>query len=322
MDELIFRKVKGQLTAEEERQISSWRAASAENELRYRQVSEMLRRYSEVEREAVVEEPPPLEDIIRPRQRFRILGTTQRAVRRRRVPVLAAGVLAAALLMLVLQLPGLRQTDIEFGTEEFFTGRAERAVIELRDGTVVRLGPESRLTVLASREQREVTLTGRGFFAVAERRGRPFTIHTAAGTLTVLGTRFDVEAHERDLRLIVVEGRVELESADGRGEIGPGEMSRVLNGKKLPTSSVGDAAQLVDWVGDFLAFQSTPLSDVAVEIERKYGIAVEISDTELARRTITAWFSDRPLDDVLRVVCLAAAALCTREDDVVRIDRI
>jgi ferric-dicitrate binding protein FerR (iron transport regulator) len=232
-------------------------------------------------------------------------------------------VAAAAMLFLVFQLPGpWRTTESDFGTEDFFTGKAERAVIELRDGTVVRLGPESRLTVLAARVQREVTLTGRAFFAVAKDSGRPFTIRTGAGALTVLGTRFDVEARERDLRLIVVEGRVAMASAAGRSEIAAGEMSRVFDGRQLPTVPVKDAAAYVEWVGDFLAFQSTPLSQVAGEIERKYGVSVELRDSVLARRTITAWFSDRPLADVLRVVCLAAAARCTMSDSVVWIDGI
>jgi transmembrane sensor len=322
LDELIFRESKGQLTEEEERQIAAWRAASPENEARYQLVAGMLRSYAQLERESRVTEPPPIAEIIRPRRRFRVLpGRDVRPSRRRRRLLQAGGVAAAAIVFLSLHLTGLWPSgDVEFGTEDFFTGKAERAVIELRDGTVVRLGPESRLTLLASREQREVTLSGRAFFAVAKQSGKRFTIHTAAGALTVLGTRFDVEARERDLRLIVVEGRVAVASPEGRSEIAAGEMSRVLDGKRLPTVSVPDAAQFVEWVGNFLAFQSTPLSEVALEIERKYGMPVEIADSVLAKRTITAWFSDRPLTDVLRVVCLAAAAHCTVADGVIRID--
>jgi ferric-dicitrate binding protein FerR (iron transport regulator) len=320
LDELVFRQARGETTPEEDEQLARWRAGSPEHEAHHRLLRSILRGYTQLERGARVPAPPTTDQIIRARWRMRVLPLAHRGSRAR-VPLILAGSLAAAAILFVgLNRSQLRHaTPDDFGTEDFFTGKAERAVIELRDGTVVRLGPESRLQVGDSREQREVTLTGRAFFAVASMPGRRFTIHTQAGSLTVLGTRFDVEAREQDMRLIVIEGRVAVANQDGRTEVAAGEMSRVLDGKRLPTVPIPNAAPYVEWVGDFLAFQSTPLSEVAMEIERKYRVRVEIGDSMLAGRTITAWFTDRPLADVLRVVCLAAAAHCTVDGDRVRI---
>jgi ferric-dicitrate binding protein FerR (iron transport regulator) len=67
------------------------------------------------------------------------------------------------------------------------------------------------------------------------------------------------------------------------------------------------------WAGTFLAFQATPLGEAAREIERVYGTPVTITDTTLARETITATFTDRPVQEVLNV-CAVLSARCEVKD--------
>jgi ferric-dicitrate binding protein FerR (iron transport regulator) len=75
------------------------------------------------------------------------------------------------------------------------------------------------------------------------------------------------------------------------------------------------------WVGTFLAFQATPLGEAAREIERVYRTPVTIVDTTLARETITATFTDRPVQEVVNVVCAVLSARCEVKDGRVRMDR-
>src|SRR5438105_3880342 len=90
-----------------------------------------------------------------------------------------------------------------------------------------------------TRELREVALEGRGFFAIAH-DGTPFVIRTDAGNVTVLGTRLDLEARGRGLRVVVVEGRVALSTPRARTQLSAGEMARVLNGEPTPVVKVPD----------------------------------------------------------------------------------
>jgi hypothetical protein len=48
---------------------------------------------------------------------------------------------------------------------------------------------------------------------------------------------------------------------------------------------------------------------------------VAITDSALARETITATFTDRPVREVVNVVCSVLNAHCAVEDNHVRIDR-
>jgi transmembrane sensor len=166
-----------------------------------------------------------------------------------------------------------------------------------------------------------VQLTGRAFFAVARMEDRPFRVLTPAGDLTVLGTRFDVESRDRDLRLVVVEGKVSVAAPQGgEARVEGGHMSRVVDGQLLPSIRTPDLRQTTDWLGRFLAFQNTPLGQAAREIEEMYGVKVRIRDSSVADRTVTTWFTDRSLDEVVRIVCAVAAVRCVVDGEVVTID--
>jgi len=315
IDPVLARALKGEVSPEEEAAVRNWRRASPEHEAEYRELSrivELSARLGELVA-APLPSPPSIPELIA-RSGREPLGR-----RRSWWTAAAAGAAAAAILVGALGYSPWREPRAAaLRIQEIATAKMETAAVELLDGTVVRLGPSSRLRVVAGRGRREVTLEGRAFFAVAH-DGTPFVIATEAGEVTVLGTRLDLEARGRDLRVVVVEGRVALSTQRARTQLTAGEMGRVRNGETAPVVRVPDIGAVVQWTGDFLAFQSTPLRDAAQEIERVYRVRVEISNAQLAQRVITAWFRDKSLDQVVDVVCLAVAARCSIEDGVVRI---
>src|SRR5262249_8427857 len=107
------------------------------------------------------------------------------------------------------------------------TGANELATVELRDGSVVRLAPSSRLRLSSTRG---VELSGRAFFAVARMPGRPFIVRTRFGAAQALSTRFEVATRTDDVKLLVVEGRVALSGPSTRVEVAAGETSAVGHG--------------------------------------------------------------------------------------------
>jgi transmembrane sensor len=145
---------------------------------------------------------------------------------------------------------------------------------------------------------------------VARDEARPFTVRTPGGSVRVLGTRFSLEALGEDLRLVVVEGQVALSAPREEIELGAKQMARVIRGNSLPVITVADPAAVADWVGDFLAFQDTPLSDVLQEISRKYAVRIEFAEPSLGERTLTAWFAGYTIEQVMEIVCIVADAEC------------
>jgi transmembrane sensor len=319
MDELILRSLEGTASPEELERLRRWRAESAENDRLYR---DMARIWTAVPRgyQPADPAPPPDSRTITDRPDLRVLPMTIA----RRGPGVRWGMAAAALIVLATgagitaSLYTRRSAEQTlFSADELVTGASDISTVTLRDGSVVRLGPSTHLGVSGRGGDREVTLRGRGFFAVAHNPPRPFRILTPAGKVTVIGTRFDLEAAGDSLSLVVLEGRVVLSTPGREVTVRAGEMVRVVDGTTLPVSAVPDAHRLVTWVGNFLAFQETPLKDAAVEIGSRYGVEIAIADSTLAERAVTAWFADRTLNEVLRILSAATLAEWSIEGSIV-----
>lgn len=323
MYDVILESLSGSVTPSEEQALMEWRRAAAENEREYQQVIRLwdLRRvYEPALRGGDV---PPVEEIL-DRAAATAVAPRPAVVRRARRstwPFPKVGVAAAAAaVVLGVTLFGLRATDSarpDTGVAELVTNSTDMVTTRLQDGSLVRLGPRSRLRVIEGSNGREVWLYGHAYFAVARDEHQPFRVHTHAGEAIVLGTRFDLEARDGDLRLVVVEGGVDLLAGGEKAKVGAMQMGRSTAGGPPVVTPVADVHSLVNWMGDFIAFEETPLADVAIEIERRYGIPVEVLDSTLARRRVTGWASDRGLNAMLGAACRAVNARCTISDTLI-----
>ncbi|HEX5435858.1 MAG TPA: FecR domain-containing protein [Gemmatimonadaceae bacterium] len=318
MDELIQRALRGEATTEEQERLATWRVLTPENERHYQQLVRLLGAARALTRglDSASAAPSAAELLARAR------AAAPAAIRRRsRMPGwVPYAIAAAALLLLGVDLAhplrgGLPSTPA--APAEVVTGRSELATVQLGDGSVVRLAPSSRLQLAQGGDPRAVHLDGRAFFAIAHMPHHPFVVRTNAGEAKVLGTRFEIATQPRALRLVVVKGRVALSTEENSVEVHEGEESDVANGAASPPVRLVHADSLVTWVGKFLVFQSTPLRQVAAELERMYDIHVAITDAELASQTITATFTDQSATQVLAVVCQIVGARCDAQGGVV-----
>ena len=320
MDELIDRARRGEATADELARLDAWRRSSSANDRAYRDTVRVL----DAGRALAAAEPggrrPASDEIIaRVDARHRLSG--RRAVARWAPWVIAAAAGIVAAVSLGMPRAGAPSSaETAWGATEVVTGASELATVQLGEGSVVRLAPSSRLRVHAGRE-RTVSLEGRAFFAVQRIPGRPLRVHTRAGEARVLGTRFELVSDAESMQVRVVEGRVALSTTTANIEVGAGQESGVRNGALAQPTPVAAATPVAAWTGTFLAFQATPLADVGREIERVYKTTVTITDSTLARETVTATFTDRPLEEVVSVVCSVLDARCAVAGGRVRIGR-
>lgn len=148
--------------------------------------------------------------------------------------------------------------------------------IALADGSRATLSSDSRIEVALSRAQRHVELQqGEAFFEVAKDPGRPFAVEVGGRRVVAVGTRFSVRRDGGELRVVVTEGTVRLESEPVDGHSQPTTLlpagSIALagpNGVLVRSGAVEDAERLVDWRNGFLVFRDTPLSAAAAEFNR------------------------------------------------------
>jgi len=314
MDEdVLFRSLTGRATADEESAVRTWREAAREHEGRYRELSRLLRMSAQADtvRRGRTAAPTAVALIeASERKTGDSVAPGPRVGTRIWFPWLVGAAAATLAAAVAWKVRGVKPLPVEFRVSEFVTGPGETATVGLTDGTVVRLAERSKLKLLGATGGREVALQGRAYFAVAKNKHMPFRIQTSAGDVAVLGTRFDLQAENEDLRLLVVEGEVRLSAGGGKAEVRAGEMGRLIKGTPVPVVRVPDVGSLIDWKGNFLAFQDTPLEEVAREIERQFKVRIAIRDARLAKRTITGWFADWSQAEIMEAVCGVANARC------------
>jgi ferric-dicitrate binding protein FerR (iron transport regulator) len=269
-----------------------------------------------------ISDSPPAEAIIRVAAAESAAGPFRMRLGWRRVWWAAS---AAALLLLGFGIVRLRLGDrprlAAAGTPEYSTGPGEMATVRFDDGSVARLAPVSRLSFTRGQDGNRVDLDGQAFFAVAPQERGAFVVRTPLGQAHVLGTRFEVRARDDSLSILVVEGRVALAVGGNEVELNRGQLALAAAGARPAVATVEDVYDRLDWMGAWLVFNATPLSQVADEIQRRFGPRVVVTDEEVSRRTVTALFADARLEEIVTVVCRVVQATCVLEDSTVTISR-
>lgn len=316
-DELLDRVLRGEATPREMEEVAAWRHAAAQHERRYRQLEQIREAAHALESDLHASVPPTVGALLQ--RRWQAPAPARRKALLPRWAAIAAA--AAALLIAVKVGRDIGLATSTASPAEIVTGTSELATVQLRDGSVIRLAPHSRLRLGAGTKAREVTLEGRAFFAIAKAKGRPFLVHTRLAEARVLGTRFELSTRDDDLDLVVVEGHVALDAPKNTVQVRAGESSRVARGAAAPATRVDDAGIDLRWIGKFLVFQATPLRDVAREVEQTYGMRVAVTDSVLAQLTVTATFTDRSARQVMDVVCSVVNAQCVMAGDTVTMSR-
>jgi ferric-dicitrate binding protein FerR (iron transport regulator) len=165
-----------------------------------------------------------------------------------------------------------------------------------------------------------VQLTGDAFFDVKHDASKPFGVRVKGAFIEDVGTSFSVESDAGDATSVsVVSGSVRLRgidapetegvllSAGDRGDIDAMGHTRVAR------QVVG--SDDVAWTAGKLVFRDAPLSRVAAELQRWYGVTLQADDSILYQRHVTAQFSGEPIDQVLRILQLAVDARIDRQGD-------
>lgn len=317
MNDLIEHVHRREATADELVKLEGWRAAHAANEQQYRDVMRILDAAACLRAEIAIAPVPRLATVLgQDPARSPSHGASRRvrsaSFQRRGWRHVPWSIAAAAVLLLIANVTRtlMREGDVPLQRAEVVTGPGEIVTVQLGEGSVVRLAPNSRLRLGEDGTARSVSLDGQAFFSIARMADQPFMVRTRAATATVLGTRFEIGTRGEDLRLLVVEGRVALETPANRVEVGAGEMSAVTGRTATFPTRIDDAQALLRWTGQFLAFQATPLGDAAREIAAVYGVDIVLADPELSQQTVTAVFTGQDLNAVLEVMCEIVNAQC------------
>ena len=157
-------------------------------------------------------------------------------------------------------------------TENISTQYAERAEIVLPDASEVQLNADSQIAYSKKDwdNKRNITLNGEAFFKVA--KGKRFTVTTENGTVTVLGTQFNVENRKGYFEVACYEGLVSVVFNKKEVKLPAGNSLVFINGKvqALEIPNIKEPS----WIGNESNFKSIPLQYVLDEFQRQFNLEV------------------------------------------------
>lgn len=176
------------------------------------------------------------------------------------------------------------------------TPLGEPRSFELRDGTIARAAPGTRLTVHLTAEQRVVRLTrGEAVFHVATDRARPFLVVTELATARAVGTIFAMawDGPER-VRVSVQEGVVavtaakalarpaQTDGADGSITLNAGDEAAITR-DDIVTHTRSDFGSGLPLVGDRLVFEEETVANAIDAINRVNSKHIHVLADDAAR---------------------------------------
>jgi ferric-dicitrate binding protein FerR (iron transport regulator) len=171
------------------------------------------------------------------------------------------------------------------------TGTGETLHVTLADGTELLVAADSRVEYargfrafpFRAAERRSVALRGEAFFRVAHGH-RPFEVRTHNAVVEVMGTSFNVRARDDEAAprtLVEVEsGQVRvhgLTPESGQVSLSAGQIASVEPRGLAPVAST-QQERIAVWRHGGFAIHHLPLTDVARELERRFGVTVRLHD--------------------------------------------
>jgi len=186
------------------------------------------------------------------------------------------------------------------------TGYGETRRIVLADRSVVTLNANSSLSYRkhwSRNRDREVWLAGEAFFEVVHTANhRKFVVHTAGDLdVEVLGTKFNVYGRKRSTRVLLSDGKVQLNIGQDRRRVTmrPGELVELNAATGGYVRKVVDPAQFSSWVHRYLLFKDTPVREIVTLLQDTYGVTVAMPDAGLLQSRITGRVPNNNLESLL-----------------------
>lgn len=193
---------------------------------------------------------------------------------------------AAVLLAVALPVAGLTGWNMGWIPNAYDTYEAVEAtrLVTMADGSRVELNLGTRLTFANYKDRRSVVLDkGEAFFEVSHDASHPFVVSAGKGSIEVTGTTFNVWMYQDQVRVMLLEGSVQVVSdvarAGAASRLEPGMQASYRPGDFQPQISQTYASDTsLTWRNGKLVLNNLPLTQALPLINRYLPQPVLLAD--------------------------------------------
>ncbi|MDQ8027449.1 MAG: FecR domain-containing protein [Brevundimonas sp.] len=171
------------------------------------------------------------------------------------------------------------------------TAVGEQRVVQLADGSEVRLDTGSAIRVRFSEGQRRIELErGQALFEVAHDASRPFVVSAGETEVTAVGTVFDVRRVDGGARVTLVSGVVDVVREPTAAP------ARMRAGQQVEATRSGVRTRAVDvttatsWAEGRIVFEDEPLASAVAEVNRYLTAPIVLEAGALADTPVNGVF--------------------------------
>lgn len=180
-------------------------------------------------------------------------------------------------------------------TVQVKTLAGEKNTIELPDHSLVSLNALSEIEFNKNQwnNKRTVLLEGEAYFKVT--KGKTFDVITADGTVTVVGTQFNIKQRDHYFEVKCYEGKVKVSSNGIERILEMGDTYQILDGMLVESKTV---AVSPSWIDNKSIFEAIPYKEVLAEMERQFNIEITFKNID-TNRLFTGGFVHDNLENAL-----------------------
>lgn len=264
-DEIILNALYGKSTPEDDRLIEEW----------YRESPEECRRsFDDMHAIADLYE---LEEVEKKQKRLR-----KAALWKKTAVSMAAAASISSVVALSVYISHMVTMDSVYSlTTVIEAPKGEIIHITLPDSTSVCLNSGARIEYpsVFRKDSRNVTLEGEAYFDVTYDSMRPFTVHTFATDIQVLGTTFNINTDEKanEFTAILVEGKVKVTNRRNSGEsliMHPDDMVSLRNGHLQYEGHYQPSD--ICWTEGLIDLKGQSFESLIRKFEKAYGVDIAI----------------------------------------------
>jgi transmembrane sensor len=160
------------------------------------------------------------------------------------------------------------------GRNTLTTPRGGQYRLRLPDGSEIWLNAASSITypTAFTGNRRKVAITGEVYMEIAKNENMPFEVSVNGIEITVLGTRFNINAYkdEPSITTTLLEGAVKVSRGNNDQLLMPGQQEQILPDGKIEIVNDIDTASVIAWKNGMFSFNDADIPAVMRQVNRWY----------------------------------------------------
>lgn len=233
----------------------------------------------------------------------------QTARQRRRKQALGGG------LSLLVLAGALWTIDPAWRSEDVRTAVGQRDSLQLADGSRIILNSATHLRIEQRLRSRQIELVvGEATFTVVH-AAKPFIVRSQGVEVLDIGTVFNVRSDSRGVGVAVIEGAVQVSTAQSSPQRLDGGQQVLASAERLGAISAGDSMRATAWQQGKLRFDGTPLRDVIADIQRYRQAPIALGDPRIGELRVSGEFDSVAVESLIDLLPAILPVMVSRGGD-------